>query len=310
MSRVQDLKSARDNLSVKFLQFTRIVSKNKYAIFFEGEDEKYYSSRISSLRPDIGWIGVNTGGKAKVMEMRDKIRQHRMYRSAPCLFFVDADFDDNSDIVELHDVYVTPCYSVENLYVGLNAFLRVLAAEFGVNHVTDEQSYELTVEIYNNLIDEFLVAIKPFNCLVRELRILEKNNETPGKLNINNINFDNLISFGVEGVRKKYDETDPRSIFPDLMHNPNLNLENSSTYFENLSGIHWFRGKQNIEFFRLLIDKLKQDRCSRKERRIFKERGNVKLQLSKSNCISELSQYADTPECLREFLLNQPVIAC
>ncbi|MCH2559469.1 MAG: hypothetical protein MK005_19520 [Alcanivorax sp.] len=55
MSRVDLLVKARDNLSVKFMEFTRIASKkkSKYALFFEGEDEKYYSVRINSIRPDI-----------------------------------------------------------------------------------------------------------------------------------------------------------------------------------------------------------------------------------------------------------------
>jgi hypothetical protein len=56
---------------------------------------------------------------------------------------------------------------------------------------------------------------------------------------------------------------------------------------------------------RIFLTQLKADRNIKAGRKVFKEKGNVKLQLTKGNTISELSQYADTPQCLRDFLLRQ-----
>jgi hypothetical protein len=308
MSRVNSLVKARSNVSVKFLEFTRIASKgiDKYAIFFEGEDEKYYSVRINSIRPDISWSGINSGGKSNVISLREKIRSHSTYCVSLCLFFVDADFDDNSSIMKHDDFYITPCYSVENLFITNSAFKRILNAEFGVSDSHESnQCFVKSVETFERTKSCYLEAIEPFNTLIRELRFMEERGDIPFKLNISNINFDSLISITLEGAQKCYDEKNPRTLFPDLQDDINISLNNSKQYFTSYSGELWFRGKQNLEFFRIFLSKLKEDRCKKENRIVFKDKGNVKLNMSKANCISELSQYADTPVCLRTFLDKQ-----
>jgi hypothetical protein len=312
MSRVNTLIKARGSLSVKFLEFTRIASKGKHAIFFEGEDEKYYSIRISNIRPDIKWSGINGGGKSNVVELRQKIRAHEAYSTSSCMFFVDADFDDNSEIISLSDLYVTPCYSVENLYISTDAYLRILSAEFGINDSKeDELCYANSIKAFETTKSAYLNAIKPFNLLIRELRLMEKSGDLEGRLNINNIKFEDLVKIDLESAEKVYNEQKPSSLFPDLERNILINLNNSEKHFESLSGEQWFRGKQNLEFFRIFLEKLKTERCKKESpRQIFKDKGNVKLQISKGNCISELSQYADTPACLKEFLEAQQASSC
>ena len=308
MSRVNVLVEARDSLSVKFLEFTRVTSKGKYAVFFEGEDEKYYSIRINTIRPDIKWSSINSGGKAKVLGLRKKIRAHETYRDAACLFFVDADFDDNSNLSIFDDIYVTPCYSVENLYISTDAYSRVLSAEFGINDSKENEScYANSLSIFEKIKAEYIKAIKPFNSLIRELRLMENRGDLEGRLNINNLKFEDLIRIDLNVVEKAYDEENPKSIFPELDEAISVDLNNSEHYFSNISGELWFRGKQNLEFFRVFLTKIKEDRVSKNSRQIFKDKGSVKLQMSKGNFISELSQYADTPQCLKEFLEMQNV---
>lgn len=311
MSRVNTLIQSRGNLSVKFREFTRIASKGKYAVFFEGEDEKYYSIRINSLRPDIKWSAINSGGKSNVVELRRRIRRHETYSVAACMFFVDADFDDNSTILEHGDIYVTPCYSVENLYISLDAYTRILSAEFGINDSKEsEQCYKNSIRVFENTKSAYINAIKPFNFLIRELRIMEKRGDFEGRLNINNVKFEDLVRIDLDVAERVYDERNPKSLFPDFRDEIAVGLEASEKYFENLSGELWFRGKQNLEFFRIFLEKIKAERCKRGARHIFKDKGTVKLQISKGNCISELSQYADTPPCLRRYLEMQKALGC
>ncbi|WP_405128499.1 DUF4435 domain-containing protein [Pseudoalteromonas sp. PB2-1] len=303
MSRVNLLVEARDNLSVKFMEFTRITSKGKCAIFFEGEDEKYYSVRISNIRPELNWSGINSGGKSKVVMLRDKVRKHNTYSSSNCLFFVDSDFDDNNELNSLHDVYVTPCYSIENFYVSNSAFQRILSAEFGItDSIENHQCFENAINLFTETKASFLGNIKPFNSFIRTIRMMEKTGDCHRKLNINNIKFEDLISVSLDSTEKNYDEKNPKSIFQDLDNDIVINTSESDEYLSDLDGEIWFRGKQNLEFFRIYLDKLKQDRCKKNGRQVFKNKGNVKLQLSKGNCLSELSQYADTPGCLVDFL--------
>lgn len=303
MSRVEDLVKSRDSLSVKFLEFTRIVSKSRFAVFFEGEDEKYYSVRINTIRPDISWGGVNCKGKSNVINMRKRIRQHSTYSKHPCLFFVDSDFDDNQEILGLSDTYLTPCYSVENLYISEAAFSRILSAEFGINDACDEhECFQYCLSKYSTIKSQYLEEIAGFNLLVKELRFMEQAGDLNGRLNINNLNIDDLVTIDLSYVSRNYSESAPSSIFPELPEDLEVSFERSQEYFAGKNKEHWYRGKQNLEFFRVFLVKLKNDRCRKNDREIFSSRGNVKLQLTRSNVISELSQYADTPACLKSFL--------
>ncbi|ALS32997.1 hypothetical protein PTRA_a1844 [Pseudoalteromonas translucida KMM 520] len=308
MSRVDVLKKSRDSISVKFLEFTRIVSKgaNKVAVFFEGEDEKYFSVRINNIRPDIQWSGVNSKGKSNVIKLRNKIRKHSTYQNASCLFFVDSDFDCNSDINGFNDIYITPCYSIENLFLSSATFERVMTAEFGLSDVSEEHKcYQRALEVYDTTKESYLQVIKEFNYLIRELRNMEKNGALSSRLNINNLNISDLISVNLGSVSKEYDESKPITLFPELPENLQVSLQSSVEHFNDLCFEQWFRGKQHLEFLRVFLGRIKEDRCKKKDRTIFHAKVNVKLSLTKANCISELSQYADTPTCLKEFLERQ-----
>ena len=303
MSRVKELIRSRDSLSVKFLEFTRVVSKGRAPAFFEGEDEKYYSIRINIIRPDIKWTGINCGGKSNVVSMRKRIKNHGTYKNHPCLFFVDSDFDDNHELSGLDDLYITPCYSVENLYFTEAAFTRVLSAEFGVSDTCDEhECFDKCMESYRSIKTQYLDKIKGFNLLIKEVRLMERSGDSVGRLNINNVNIDNLVSIDLSGITKVYTESSPSSIFPELEEELAISFAKSKEYFKDKHGEFWYRGKQNLEFYRVFLSKLKIDRCRKNDRELFLIKGNVKLQLTKSNAISELSQYAETPECLRNFL--------
>lgn len=306
MSRVQALKDSRQSLSVKFLEFTRVVSKDKVAIMFEGEDAKYYSIRINSILPDLQWASIDCGGKDKVLQLRENIRTHPEYYNAPCLFFVDSDFDNNDKIALLKDVYITPCYSIENLYITESAFARIMEAEFKISATNDDATeFEKSLEIYRRIKNEYLDRITGFNYLIREIRRLEEEGEVTGKLQINDLTLKSLININLDKVDKLYDENQPNTLFPKLQSTNNINLDISKQYFSNISLELWFRGKQHLEFFRKLLVYLVNDRNAKKDRKVFTTKGLVKLNLTNDNCISELSQYADTPTSLVSFLKEQ-----
>ena len=306
------LAKSRDSLSVKFMEFTRVVSRERgrVAAFFEGEDEKYYSIRINTVCPGLKWIGIKCGGKQNVIKMRKKIREHTTYSNALSMFFIDADFDDNSAPATLSDVYITPCYSIENLYLSDCTFERVLRAEFGISEVCeDHECFDKAKLHFISSKNLYLEKIAEFNYLIKSIRYLESSGALSAKLNINNIKFDSLISFDLNGVNKVYDENLPSSIFSDLDTKISIDISGASTSFEGSCSELWFRGKQHLEFFRIYLSKLIIDRCSKNNRVVFNTKGNVKLLLTKGNSVSELSQYAHTPSCLIEFLQKQSQIA-
>lgn len=306
MSRVQVLKDSRQSSSVKFLEFTRVVSKNKVAIMFEGEDAKYYSVRINTTLPNLEWASINCGGKDKVLRLREDIRNHPNYYNAPCLFFVDSDFDNNEEIANLTDVYLTPCYSIENLYFTESAFIRIMDSEFKASSTNERSNdFENALDIYRKTKKEYLNKISGFNYLIKEIRRIENEGNSTGKLHINDLSFSKLVKISLDKVDKIYDENKPNIIFPKLAPNLDIKLANSENYFSNISLELWFRGKQHLDFFRNFLVHLINDINSKKDRKVFSKKGRVGLNLTTDNCVSDLSQYADTPPCLTSFLRKQ-----
>lgn len=305
MSRVDTLVAAMDSLAVKFLEFTRVVrnDNNKVAVFFEGEDEKYYSIRLATGAPGVEWGGVRCGGKRKVIQMRERIRQHSEYGKSRCIFFVDADFDDNTDLHDYADVYVTPGYSVENFYISDSAFQRILSAEFDVTPYGESSAcFEKAFDSFTASKRAYLDAVEDFNCWLRSCRILERTGALTGRLNLNNLEFSSLVNVGLGVCVSVYDADNIEALFPDMVFNVVVDKESSRAILASCSHEASFRGKQQLEFMRVFLTLLKTDRCKKNGRTIFAEKGNVRMNLTKANCLSELSQYADTPKCLLAFL--------
>lgn len=288
------------------MDFMKALSRNRTIVvcFFEGEDEKYYSVRINTILPDTKWAGINCGGKGKVIALRNKIRTHSIYKESNAAFFIDNDFgDDEIDCIE--DYYITPCYSVENLYSNIDTFKRVITAEFGMSDCCSQSNdFEIATTMFNNRLADFCDIIKPFNIWVKAHRTLEKEDaDKSKKLNLNNIKIEDLASIKLTEVKPTYDFANISKLFPHSFKVTPSKYQESEMYFkkENINNI--LRGKQQLEFLRVFLTQLKEER-SKSGNETFSKKTPVKLQLSKSNIISELSQYASTPKCLITYLHN------
>lgn len=305
MSQVDNLRSARGAVSVKFMDFMKAASHNKNILvcFFEGEDEKYYSIRLNNIRPDLVWTGIDCKGKGNVLSLRDKISKNSKYNNSFVAFFVDHDFFDENSSEHSLNTYVTPCYSIENNYVNIETYGKILEAEFGIKQFCSQTNdYKIAIDIFEKRFQEFCTEIFPFNIWICAHRYLEKDaTDKIGSLNINNINIDSLVQISLGNVSSVYDINDIGSLFPEAANVSQEAYNQSKQHLEANNNYGVLRGKQQLEFLRVLISKLKVERSKRK-RSIFLERSVVKLQLTKANTLSELSQYAFTPECLQSFL--------
>lgn len=306
MSRVDTLIKSKSTDSVKFFEFMRFLAAHRDAttVFFEGEDEKYYSIRLNSIVPALKWHGINAEGKSNVVKLRNTIRNHPDYGSASCIFIVDADFDDNSAFKNHADIYVTPCYSVENLYVSESVLKRILSAEFKITEYSDDaESFSKALDFFKDIQKEFHDTILYFNIWIRAYR---KNQEaaTLDKLNINNVNLDQLVDISLTSVTKNYDDASIPTLFP-VNSEPDIKYINEAVaHFTTCCPERDYRGKQQLEFFRIFLEKLKNDASKKSGRIVFKKKLKVILNLTKANTLSELSNYADTPDCLIAFLQN------
>ena len=307
MSRVDVLAAAGGSYSVKFLEFTRIVSKNSSYIvcIFEGEDGKYFYQRIDDNLNPYEWRAINAGGKKSVLELYDAITNHPHYRSSRFLCFIDRDFECWYENPDVSRIYITPCYSIENLYLSESCFRKVLECEFGVTEFDEgsAEDFEQCIDLFDTLKASFSSHISQFNFWVNAHRIMERDSSSVTKLNVRNVKLNDLVSVSFSGVLRVYDIENPASAFKDSV---NLAICPSAMQEaqESLSlqdPVLAYRGKQWIDFLRYVLILLKTDRTC-KDPQFFSKKGPVKLTLSKENIISELSQYADTPECLSGFI--------
>lgn len=278
--------------SVYFLNFMKIVKNEKIPVCFEGKDIQYYRSRLEQyLTEDFGHIPCD--GKSTVLELREEIKEHSDYKDELCLYFVDCDFDDNSDIHNQDDVYITPCYSIENLYIADRVFEKILSDEFGINP-NDDKQFDLFSKIlseYKERKREFFQCIKEFNFYVYLIKINQAD------LSYNDIKILNLVRIEVDSVIKKY--TCISEVLKGIDLN-NFDLSMAQTYFSDKEPERHFRGKNNFHFLEKFLTKLQEDANKKNSRKIFPRK--MSISYTTQNLLSSYSKYAETPQCLIDFL--------
>jgi len=306
MDRVTAMIAAGQSYSVKFLEITRAFGKNSnlFVCIFEGEDGKYFSPRVSFALGVAKWYGVHAGGKEKVLEIHKRLTTHPSYKDFRFACFIDADYDHWTDRSQTTNLYCTKTYSIENFYTTADAVREIIANEFGISEFGDEaEDFNKIISTYLDLLDITCYSLSEFNFIAKAHRIMERDGKSRCKLNLNNIKLSDLVTIELDNVTANYDVENPVSIFKDA-RNIVIDADALSESKATLPKESWsdkFRGKQQIDFLRTWLSILKQDRCSKNPTFCAKS-GNVKLSLSKENCLSELSQYATTPSCLKDFL--------
>lgn len=306
MDRVGKMQASTQAYSVKFLEMTRIYGKSRdiIACVFEGEDSKYYAPRLNYAIGEGSWHGINSGGKKIVLQVYDCIAAHPIYSLYRYAFFIDSDYDHWSDYSDKKFIYQTASYSIENYYTTENSLKNIISSEFNISECGDEASdFEKIINKYVDLLEIFCYALSEFNYFAKAHRIMERENKSIQSLNLSNVKLSDLVKVELDGINIIYDLENPSSVFKDskdFVFAARAISEARETLPKEKWATH-FRGKQQLEFLRQWLSLLKADRCA-KVPKFFSKSGNVKISLSRENCISELSQYASTPACLRDFI--------
>lgn len=297
---IQKVKDARNKGVVAFSRYCQ--EKRKYRdflfCFFEGEDAKYYFPRIEKYS---GYeytkiIHYNCGGKKEVLKALNLIEKIEDEIYTAKAFFVDSDYDttkyDNSLL------YQTPCYSIENFYTSEKAFSKMLNREFGIN--ATENDFLKCCSDYSKRQHEFHDATIYINSWLVCQRIHEENHKiilSDFKISklFSEIAIDSIVSKG-EINREKIEE-----LFPDSEEVEECEIEKIIEYFQQGDMGKLFRGKFEIEFLKKIIDSLK---AKNKMGGYFSQKYTSVHIDANINILSALSDYADTPQCLIDFLKN------
>jgi len=306
MSRVNFMLDALDRCPVKYMEFTRVYSKFPDAMIclFEGEDVKYYGFRVEFYLKGYKWIPIECNGKKDVLELYRVISNHEEYSKANALFFIDRDFDEPIENIHRKYIYETPCYSIENFYASKDCFRSILVSEFKISEFcANSQCHLNCLEAFEKVQSLFHNAIFFLNAWIKAHRKKERENKI-NRLNLNNVNIDKIVLISLENIEKQYSDDKLNILFPEASTIDQQEIQSALDSFSGKNLTYEFRGKYEAEFVRLFLIKLREDR-RKNTPKIFSKRGSVKLNISRKNIISELSQYADTPDCLEIFLTEK-----
>ncbi|WP_431090331.1 DUF4435 domain-containing protein [Paenibacillus sp. 8b26] len=305
MSRINRALDMLNKLSEEPVGYHRFMLKYKKSIYspiclVEGIDSKYYRVRVKSLCEGIEPEFVVCGGKKGVIDTHGLIREIDDYKEAKIFAFVDRDFDS---ILENENIYETPCYSIENLYTTLDVIKTILIDELKVDEVQDVQDYNTCVEFFIKAQSSFHVAITELNAWIACQRDLSSSGLTT-RLNLNdkeNVIMNSFFDIKLDNVTKLYSIAKIESLFPDAQKIPETQLAKKIKDISHLDAQKTYRGKYELVFLKEFLKKLVNE-LNRKNSSIFSKKRKIDFQVSNTNLISQISQYAETPNCLIDYV--------
>lgn len=291
------LEQMREKRGISEVLFKKFTEANEYFethafCFYEGEDGKYYDSRVARY-----WgsnvITQVAGKKKEVLKVMQKIQSDPLYADVCTMFFIDRDYDESLANTN-DDLFETPCYSIENLYAQDSVFSRILQSEFGLNLMDSDHhkcltDYQLRLKEFNQIIIKFNAVVKYQHQYAPEIICQFSKVRTSHLAHIE-------IGQVIKAVR--HDEQ-----INKLISKLSADAELLSTLEEELRlerAPHLvLRGKNQLDFLVSVVMKLKDLNVSGG---YFSEKlNNVRINLTE-NRLSELSQYAITPPELDSFL--------
>ena len=256
---LDELRSGRDTASAVFMQFTSYKCYYNDCIFafYEGEDGKYYNSRIKEIT-DRYLIHIKANNKSKVLEVMKIIQSKHEYDSVITLYFVDRDMDFELEEYKNDNLYVTPCYSIENLYVSSEIFGLVLEDEFGLNvHDFDYKKY---LKLYNSYYEQFCQLMTEFNALVL---LRNEKGLNCDKVNIQKIKTTTrLINIDIiSGLSYSSHYQEEIDILKEKLNVTDQEVEEAKIRLAKYGEpSEVFRGKNQLDFFTTFIYKLSENK--------------------------------------------------
>lgn len=296
MSEVENLINEKENaLSVALHRFVLLKDSypNAFYYFIEGKDAPYYLTRIKAILDSHECFPLKCGNKEKTIKMYHIISSNPLYNKYKKAYFVDRDFDDNSNLPV--DIYVTPCYSIENLYCTDKVLKEILKCEFDI--LPSEQEFHSILQFFSEEQATFHSATLLFNAwyacikskgIKMNVCLDDKFPKEFVTLNISNI----ISSYDINSIKDKY--PDVEEVSADEIEYMKDKLMRAPTFN--------FRGKYEIQFFYEFVKYLIEDGNNKNRQLYIKKR--TKLNLDKAQLLSQLSQYALTPDSLIEYIKN------
>lgn len=292
---LEQMRKERGTYEAIYIQF---VNSKKYFetyafCFYEGEDGKYYNSRIRQKFGDK-FLTYTVGNKKEVLKLFKRITSTNLYDDVCTMFFVDKDYDLSLS-GKSEKLFETPCYSIENFYVQRECLKKILQSEFGLNEIDND--FQKCLADFEQRERDFNNEILEFNSLVYLRR---KKSDSNSNCSFGSIKTSHMLKVNVNKVEKatKYDDT--INDIKEKLQFEEKEIEKAKEELKAKGDFSMnFRGKNQLDFFVEFIRGLKK---LNEDGEYFEiKHNNIHINVT-SNRLSELSQYAVTPPILEEFL--------
>jgi len=303
---MSQLKIARESRTKHVAIFSKFLTDAKAKehcsrlfCFFEGEDRKYYLERITenTTYQHSNIIHYSCGGRDGVLRLHELISKKNELKKIAKAFFIDHDYVPINNIAA--DMYQTPSYSIENFYTSLEAFKKLLIVEFNIS--PSDADYESCINDYENRQKEFHEHTLILNAWSKYQRIKDAN-LTKRLIDLKDIKLNKFfekISITCIRCRRPLSLSEITEEIPNSHDINQDELNNITERFRNSNKQQRFRGKFELFFLQKIIHDLKQQN---KNNTYFSEKRDCINVDPNANTLSSLSKYADTPDCLIQFL--------
>jgi len=314
MNRVEILSNLLSQDSVIFMKFTRKYEDGYTFLLLEGDDDiDYYQQHFKSTF-SFPWKRFVCNKKQHAISLFKEIKNHKdkLYRDTKAFVFVDMDYDEE----ELNNefIYMTPVYSIENFYLSKDSIEGILKFKFNLDD--DNYSLKKCLSNFDDRLSEFIEIIKPLDLILRANNYSYKEANCGETINLRDINLDKYISITFDEVALKKDILSGLNLNDTIIDREFINR--SSELYENNDIVFLkkkIRGKFLFFFLSKYLELLILDNKKTKESYFFDEIKKTKsinrekfkitkfkIENSKPDTLSQLSEFADKPECLCLFL--------
>ena len=282
---------ANESVSVVIQKFCCSISKVQPATlvcFVEGHDLPYYNSRVEAIS-GRHCVFIDSGGKKNVIRAYHYFCGKSQYSDYKKLYFVDRDYDDNTDLPD--EIYVTPCYSVENLCVSENSFIKIMKGIYRID--IDNPKLSSAISFFKMEREKFVNATSLFCAWYKCVKKLPGENS----VKLSESFPQNVALIGPYHIMETSNNLKYiNGLYPNIAEITNdavsVSLEEIDGKMENI------RGKYVFDFIEYLTGCLNRDSkgCQK-----FTD-GKTSLEKNRKTLLARLSPYADTPKNLSDYV--------
>lgn len=298
-ARIEKLRAGRNNEQVQLQSYNNFRSRQggKLVCAFEGHDDvTFYETMFGKISANIRYVPYVCLGKDKVLQLRQILARNVASDSHLMRYFIDHDFDGLKGQPFDDNLYVTPCYSIENLLVGQAVLEGLLRAEYRCHDEYAAQDVAVIGKLFEDRVSEFISCMRDVNCWLHSARtqgiiLGEMKDDIEKYLRISLKAITTNAQAGELQVLIGYASA------PDV-----TKLTASLPAFEALDPMKDWRGKFWFAFFRKFLKLLKDDRGT-KNPQYFTQKAGMSFNAD-CDIIRSLASMIAVPQCLHQFGLR------